>query len=82
LNVSNSILHNTIIKFIIDKGYALDVDELANLLETTTGNIVAALHNLQDNHGVVLHPNSSRIWVIHPFSLAPTKFLVHCEGKE
>jgi hypothetical protein len=82
MNVSNSILHYTIIKFIIDKGYAPEVDELANLLTTTEDNIVTALQNLADNHGVVLHPNSSRIWVIHPFSLAPTNFLVRCEGRE
>jgi hypothetical protein len=82
MNVNNSILHYTIIKFIIDKGYAPEVDELANLLTTTEDNIVTALQNLQDNHGIVLHPNSSRIWVIHPFSLAPTNFLVHYEGRE
>jgi len=82
MKVDNSILHYTIIKYIIDKGYAPEVDELANLLKTNKDNIVAALQNLQDNHGVVLHPNNPGIWVIHPFSLAPTNFLVHCEGKE
>lgn len=82
MKVSSSILHYTIINFIIDKGYAPELDELANLLKTTKDNTVTALQHLQDNHGVVLHPNNSRIWVIHPFSLAPTNFLVHCEGKE
>ena len=82
MNVSNSILHYTIIKFIIDRGYAPEVDELANLLKTTEDNIIAALRNLQDDHGIVLHPNSSKIWVIHPFSLAPTNFLVHYENRE
>jgi hypothetical protein len=32
----------------------------------------AALDALAADHGVVLHPNSHRIWVAHPFSATPT----------
>ena len=38
--------------------------------------VIAALKALQEYHGVVLHPASSEIWVIHPFSAAPTNFWV------
>lgn len=77
-----SILHYTILKFIIDTGYAPELEDVVDLLNSNKDDIIAALWNLQDNHGVVLHPNSSKIWVIHPFSLAPTNFLVCCEDKE
>ena len=38
--------------------------------------VEAALYQLQDYHGVVLHPNEPKVWVIHPFSLAPTNFFI------
>lgn len=76
MKVNNSLLHHRIIKFIIDEGYAPDVGQLAWLLGHSDKEIEAGLQRLQDNHGVVLHPNSSKIWVIHPFSLAPTNFMV------
>lgn len=80
--VNNSILHYTILKFIIDYGYAPEVDELANYLKVSEAEVSVGLRNLQDAHGVVLHPNSDKIWVIHPFSLAPTPFLVRCGHRE
>lgn len=74
--ISNSLLHHTILKFIIDHGYAPTVDELAALLKISPDETETALRELADYHGVVLHPNSTKIWVIHPFSLAPTSFVV------
>jgi hypothetical protein len=74
--VTNSNLHYTIIKHIIDKGFAPDTETLASLLNASTAEVEQGLRDLQDYHGVVLHPNSTKIWVIHPFSLAPTNFLV------
>jgi hypothetical protein len=81
-SVNNSTLHYTIIKFIIDNGYAPEVTELSQLLGATANAITLGLRRLQEDHGVVLHPNSERIWAIHPFSLAPTNFLVRCGDKE
>ncbi len=80
-NISSGQLHHTIIKFIIENGYAPDKDELADLLETSPEETEIALRDLADYHGVVLHPNSSKIWVIHPFSLAPTSFVVRAGEK-
>ena len=82
MNISNAKLHYTIIKFIIDQGYAPEQDKLAHLLNTTEDEIVTALQSLQVDHGAVLHPNSSKVWVIHPFSLAPTNFLVRAGDRE
>ncbi len=74
--VTNSNLHYTLIRCIIDNGYAPDVDALSGILGAPTGEIEQALNTLQQYHGVVLHPNEPKVWVIHPFSLAPTNFLV------
>ena len=69
-------LHYTIIRKIIDDGFAPSVHDLCNSLNTTQNKIIKGLGELQDYHGVVLHPNEPKIWVIHPFSLAPTNFYV------
>lgn len=38
--------------------------------------IEKVLHELAEYHGVVLHPNTAEIWIMHPFSSAPTNFWV------
>ena len=81
MNVTNASLHYNIIKFIIENGHGLDVGELAELLDATEIEIEKGLKKLQEYHGVVLHPNSSKTWVIHPFSLAPTNFIVKTTDK-
>ncbi|MBX2873474.1 MAG: alkylmercury lyase family protein [Saprospiraceae bacterium] len=74
--LNHSILHHAILDHIIKEGYAPEVASLAQLLSETEAEVERALYALQDYHGVVLHPNSPKVWVIHPFSLAPTNFLV------
>ena len=74
--VTNSSLHYHILKAIIDRGYAPEVKELASTLQSSEAEVASGLYKLQDDHGVVLHPNSTKVWVIHPFSLAPTNFYV------
>lgn len=74
--LTNSLLHHTILKYIVDHGFAPDVHDLAKLLNASEEAVTAALQVLADYHGVVLHPNQPKIWVIHPFSAAPTNFVV------
>ncbi len=74
--ITHSILHHVILKYLIEKGYAPEVDDLCHLLHEEKDNVVTALYALQDYHGVVLHPHAPKIWVIHPFSTAPTNFIV------
>ena len=52
------------------------METLSKILKTNVNEIEKGLNNLQEYHGVVLHPNKPEVWVIHPFSLAPTNFLV------
>ena len=80
--ISHGLLHHTIIQSIIDHGYAPDEKELASKLNRSAEEVAAALQALHDYHGVVLHPNSSKLWVIHPFSTAPTNFVVRTTDGE
>tara|TARA_Y100000385_G_scaffold287887_2_gene353175 strand:- start:3530 stop:4210 length:681 start_codon:yes stop_codon:yes gene_type:complete len=80
--ITNSNLHYSIIKGIIDKGFAPNVEELSKTLNVDNNEIVNGLKDLQEYHGVVLHPNEPKVWVIHPFSLAPTNFYVKTKNGE
>lgn len=80
--VNNATLHYTLIRHIIDRGYAPEAPELATLLGSSEAEVVAALLRLHADHGVVLHPHQPKVWVIHPFALAPTNFLVKSAGGE
>jgi hypothetical protein len=72
----NSTLHYTILRQILDHGYAPTRAELGRILELPEEAVAAALTRLAEAHGVVLHPHQPDIWAIHPFSLAPTNFWV------
>lgn len=74
--LNNSSLHYAIMRHSVDYGYAPEVTELCEHFGEDEAAVTEALTVLSNDHGVVLHPNSSKIWVIHPFSLAPTNFLV------
>lgn len=72
-------LHYNIISHIINEGYAPSVNILSDILKIDVSTVEKGLYDLQDYHGVVLHPNHPKVWVIHPFSLAPTNFLVKAD---
>ena len=80
--IPQSDLHYTIIRQIIDQGFAPSVAWLTQHFQTSESNTRASLRELQESHGVVLHPGNEEIWVIHPFSLAPTNFYVKSEKGE
>lgn len=74
--ITNSNLHYSIIRGIIDNGFAPSIENLSETLKADKEEVIKGLYNLQEYHGVVLHPNEPKVWVIHPFSLAPTNFYV------
>lgn len=74
--MDNSILHLQVLRHLIDDGFVPDRRALAQEAGLTEDEMAAALRNLADYHGVVLHPHTPEVWVIHPFSTAPTNFLV------
>jgi hypothetical protein len=77
--ISKAILHYQIISGILDNGFAPSIKALSDIFKTNEDQVINALHELQSYHGVVLHPNEPKIWVIHPFSLAPTNFYVQSD---
>ena len=80
--LSNASLHYTLIRHIIDRGHAPNLAELAAHFQASETEVVSALHKLHADHGVVLHPHVPEVWVIHPFSLAPTSFVVRSAAGE
>jgi len=80
--ITNSSLHYTIISEIIKHGFAPTIGTIAELLHTDKQDVVRGLYELEEYHGVVLHPHEPKIWVIHPFSLAPTNFYVKSKKGE
>ncbi|MFL5740178.1 MAG: alkylmercury lyase family protein [Flavisolibacter sp.] len=74
--ITNSNLHYQIIRYIIDKGFAPSVEALSKIMKVDDKDVIQGLASLSEYHGVVLQPYEPSIWVIHPFSLAPTNFLV------
>lgn len=74
--ISDAELHHVLLRHIVDRGYAPRVNELTHLLRASTDEVGQALRRLQDHHGVVLHPHTPEVWIIHPFSTAPTNFVL------
>jgi hypothetical protein len=74
LVIDNSSLHSMILSCIIERGFAPSINELCEYFSASREDIVQGLAALADYHGVVLHPKTSEVWAIHPFSLAPTLF--------
>ncbi len=69
-------------RYIFSNGFAPEAADLADVLKTKERPIIDALRQLADNHALVLHPNSSKIWVAHPFALFPTLFWVECRHRK
>ena len=74
--ITKGFLHYIILEHIINEGYAPNPETLSSILNASVADIEKGLYELQEYHGVVLHPNKPEIWVIHPFSLAPTNFFI------
>lgn len=76
LPVTPAALHHAILRHVLDRGYAPDRLTLAARFDVDAETVTQALYALQAEHGVVLHPHTPEVWVIHPFSTAPALFAV------
>lgn len=81
MELNNSSLHHHIMKSIVDQGRAPTINEMGTYFCVDKEGLGSALKELQDYHGVVLHPHSLEVWVIHPFSTAPTNFWIEAGEK-
>ena len=78
--MNHSSLHYFIIRHIVDVGYAPNIVGIADKFHTSVESVIESLRSLQEYHGVVLHPKSNEVWVMHPFSNAPTNFWIQSES--
>jgi hypothetical protein len=69
-------LHHVILRNLVDHGFAPTSETLSATFGVKREEVAEVLSALQDYHGVVLHPHRPEVWVIHPFSTAPTCFVV------
>lgn len=72
----DSAVHHDIIETIIAIGRAPLAEEIAQRVGTSVDEVEGSMRRLHDGHGLVLHPDSTRVWVIHPFALWPTPYRV------
>src|SRR5215213_5351496 len=75
-------LHYELIRRLVETCSIPSNDELKMLLACSSIELDRAFDELAEAHGVVLHPASHDVWAIHPFSLAPTPFLVECGDRK
>ncbi|HIM71322.1 MAG TPA: hypothetical protein EYM43_00045 [Alphaproteobacteria bacterium] len=75
-------LHQTILTTIVHSGFAPTIAALADSFGCSPKTVKNLLHELEDYHGVVLHKHNDEIWVAHPFSLAPTNFVIRGKTQE
>ena len=76
-------LHYELIRGLVETCSIPSRDELeARLSCSTSEELDRAFEDLAELHGIVLHPASHDVWAIHPFSLAPTPFLVESGEKK
>jgi Alkylmercury lyase len=52
-------------------GYAPGLDALAAELSRPSSEVTHSLQRLADAHALLLHPGTTRPWVVHPFALSP-----------
>jgi hypothetical protein len=69
-------LHYRLVRYVINTGHAPTLEMLAELAGLTEEKTAEVLRNLEQIHGVILVPNSVRVWSLHPFALNPTAFWV------
>ncbi len=64
--------HAAVMRTFVDRGRAPTVVELTQMLAVPSDDVERALRRLHDDHGLVLHPGSTEIWIAHPFVASPT----------
>jgi len=65
-------------RWLLGTARAPDTPTLAAALDVPVADIAAALHQLADAHALVLAPDTTDVWMAHPFSAIPTAFPVVC----
>ncbi|HKQ20033.1 MAG TPA: alkylmercury lyase family protein [Candidatus Eisenbacteria bacterium] len=75
-------LHYELIRGFIDTCAVPSREELQARLSCSSAELGLAIEDLEDAHGIVLHPGTHKVWAVHPFSAAPTPFVVQSGKKK
>ena len=79
--MTTSEMHYMILNHLLEKGYAPDLPTIAaHFGESTLHEAKSVLIELEEQHGVVLHPDKESVWIVHPLSTAPTNFWIKAQG--
>lgn len=68
----DSLVHHALVRGLLDHGRLPPRPALAEKIGVALTEFDASLQRLHDTHGLVLHPQSTETWVIHPFTTSPT----------
>lgn len=79
--LTHATLHEAIVSTFLQHQRPPTLRELAARFACDVERVRHGLRALEAYHGVVLHPRSDEIWVAHPFSAAPTPFVVKAGAK-
>ena len=74
-------LHHLILKNFVESGFPPTLKDLVTATSLPEEKIQAMLSELEAAHGVLLHLNSHKVWVAHPFAAAPTGWWVEQDGR-
>lgn len=73
-------LHTAIIRHVAERGFAPSIDALQTRLGWSDAEVRDGLAKLVEIRGIILKPNSTEVWGIHPFTLMPTSTWVEAKG--
>jgi hypothetical protein len=74
-------LRGSLTKLIANLGHAPSLQHLSEVSHLTPDAVNASLERLAVAHALLLHPNSFRPWVVHPFALSPGSCWVQSGSK-
>jgi hypothetical protein len=70
----------SVYEHLVEKGTAPTTHNLAGHLGMSREELNRSLHRLSSSHALVLTPDTTEIWMAHPFSAVPTPFPVKANG--
>ena len=73
-------LHTAIIRHVAERGFAPAMSLLQAQLGWPDAELRSGLTKLVEMRGIILKPNSTEVWGIHPFTLMPTATWVEAKG--
>src|ERR1051325_1488630 len=78
---NDGLVHQRVISSFVERGRPPSLAEIAGELGVPETEVADALRRLEAEHGVVLHPGSTDVWIAHPFSASPTGVWVESNAR-